>query len=121
MNHPYGRMFVGAVIAASACVGGPVSAQERAQSSEQRVAALKKSLAESQAALRTYEWIETTTISLKGEEKSRKQMRCYYVTLNVEMGALPGGTGYTAQTTLDAKATNVKVVIQNSGYRPVGQ
>ncbi|HEV3311963.1 MAG TPA: hypothetical protein VG815_15745 [Chloroflexota bacterium] len=43
-----------------------------------RVAALKTTLAASQANLRHYEWIETTVISLKGEEKSRKQRRCYY-------------------------------------------
>jgi hypothetical protein len=30
------------------------------------------------AALRTYEWMETTVVSMKGEEKSRKQNRCYY-------------------------------------------
>lgn len=45
---------------------------------EQRVAALKQSLAENQKRLRGYEWIETTIVSLKGEEKSRKQQRCYY-------------------------------------------
>jgi hypothetical protein len=44
----------------------------------ERVAALKASLAASQVILKQYEWIETTTVSLKGEEKSRKQERCYY-------------------------------------------
>jgi hypothetical protein len=48
------------------------------QAPQERVAALKQSLQQSQAKLRTYEWIETTAISLKGEEKSRKQNRCYY-------------------------------------------
>src|ERR1044071_1482852 len=45
---------------------------------DQLVAALKQNLAESQKRLRQYEWIETTSISLKGEEKSRKQQRVYY-------------------------------------------
>ena len=45
---------------------------------DQMVAALKQNLAESQKRLRQYEWIETTAISLKGEEKSRKQQRVYY-------------------------------------------
>ncbi len=45
---------------------------------DERVAALKQSLAQSQAQLRSYEWIETTVVSLKGEEKSKKQNRCYY-------------------------------------------
>jgi len=48
------------------------------QAPQERVAALKQSLQESHAKLRTFEWIETTAISLKGEEKSRKQNRCYY-------------------------------------------
>jgi hypothetical protein len=48
------------------------------QTVDQRVAAIKQSLVQSQAALKTYEWIETTAVSLKGEEKSRTQNRCYY-------------------------------------------
>src|SRR5262245_39018523 len=44
----------------------------------ERAAVLKATMAASQAVLRQYEWIETTVVSLKGEEKSRKQQRCYY-------------------------------------------
>lgn len=44
----------------------------------ERAAMLKATLAASQAVLRQYEWIETTVVSLKGEEKSRKQEQCYY-------------------------------------------
>ena len=206
------------------------------------MAALKQSLADSQARLHKYEWIETTIISLKGEEKARSQKRCYYgadgkiqkldiaeapeakaapkggrrdgklktkivenkksdmqeymerasalihqyvppapaqvqkvkdagrlaitpldqgrvgiaftdylqagdrltvvvnakannlaslivatyldkpediVALDVGFGTLSDGTSYTAQTTLDAKAKNIRVVIQNSGHRPL--
>jgi hypothetical protein len=52
----------------------------KSQSSEvqQRVAALKQSVARDQQSIRQYEWIETTVISLKGEEKSRQQKQCYY-------------------------------------------
>ena len=210
---------------------------------DQVVAALKQNLAESQKRLRQYEWIETTVISLKGEEKSRKQQRVYYgadgkltklpigepppqaaqsggrgggrlkkrivenkknemqeymeraanlihmyvpppplliqeakdkgnmllrpqpqgpirvefqnvvqpsdllaldvntnaallsainvatyldkkedaVTLAVQFGTLTDGTSYTAQTTLEAKAKNIRVVVQNSGHRPLAQ
>lgn len=45
---------------------------------QQRVAMLKQWLQASQAQLRAYEWVETTVISVKGEEKSRKQNTCYY-------------------------------------------
>jgi hypothetical protein len=185
---------------------------------EQRVAELKQSLQEKQAQLRRYEWIETTIVNVKGEEKNRKQQRCYYgvdgevqkvllaeqkaappsggrlkkkivakktgemqdymesaaaliqryvppdpadidsakkrekVALRPRQGGvarleftdyikpgdllavdldasakrlgfatLPDGTNYTAQTTLDAKAKNITVVLQKSGYRPVQQ
>jgi hypothetical protein len=214
----------------------------QAGGAEQHVAALKKSLQDSQQRLRKYEWVETTVISLKGEEKARKQHRCSYgadgkvqkvpldqpqpqqqqasgggrrggrvkkhvvenkkeqmqdymeqavalihqyvppnaeriqaakdagkiapkpgagrlrleftdylkagdmlaieidpatdkllglsvstyldkaedqVKLEVREGTLPDGTTYTAQTTLEAPAKNIRVVIENSGYRPV--
>lgn len=58
-------------------LGGAVVAQQP-PSADERVAALKQSLGQSQAKLRKYEWIETTVVSLKGEEKSRKQNRCYH-------------------------------------------
>jgi hypothetical protein len=47
-------------------------------SPEQRVAMLKQWLQASQAQLRGYEWVETTVLTKDGEEKSRKQNRCYY-------------------------------------------
>jgi hypothetical protein len=57
---------------------GIAVAQAQQQSPQERVAALKANLATSQAALRQYEWIETTVVSFKGEEKSRQQNRCYH-------------------------------------------
>jgi hypothetical protein len=44
----------------------------------ERVATLKANLAASQALLKPYEWMETTVISLKGDEKSRQMNRCYH-------------------------------------------
>ena len=223
----------------------PLNAQQPAAPAaggvQEPVAALKQSLQQGQTLIRQYEWVETTIISLKGEEKARKQHRCYYgadgkvqkiaigepapppqaagrgrrgerlkeqivenkkddikdymeravslvhkyvppqpaqiqaakdagrvavrpqagghvqieiaqylqpgdklaidldpagsrliglgvdtyldtpedpVTLAVQMGALPDGATYAAQTTLDAKAKNIRVVIQNTGHRP---
>jgi hypothetical protein len=54
----------------------PALAQQ--PSAAERAAMLKASLAASQAVLKQYEWVETTVISLKGEEKSRQMNRCYY-------------------------------------------
>jgi hypothetical protein len=45
---------------------------------QERVVALKASLAASQAILKQYEWVETTVVSLKGDEKSRQLNRCYH-------------------------------------------
>jgi hypothetical protein len=56
--------------------GAPARAAE--EGIPERVAALKQSLAQSQKALRTYQWVETTTVSMKGEVKSQKQVSCYY-------------------------------------------
>ena len=43
-----------------------------------RAAAIKELLATNQANLRTYSWVETTTITLKGEVKKQEQKQCYY-------------------------------------------
>jgi hypothetical protein len=37
------------------------------------------------------------------------------VALNVRFGTLADATSYTAQTTLDVKAKNIRVVVENSG------
>ncbi len=54
----------------------PAFAQQ--QTPADRIVSLKASLEKSQVVLRQYEWIETTVVSLNGEEKFRKQERCYY-------------------------------------------
>jgi hypothetical protein len=69
--------------AAAVALGASLAArsieiQQAGSSPQERVAALKQSMQESQTKLRQYEWIETTIISLKGEEKGRTQKRCYH-------------------------------------------
>jgi hypothetical protein len=68
--------FVATTLAIGIAFAVPALAQQPAAA--ERATALKTSMAASQAALKHYEWVETTVISLKGEEKSRKQERCYY-------------------------------------------
>jgi hypothetical protein len=242
MNRTLARsVIVGAIVM---CLPLARPAAQSPATPDQVVAALKQNLAESQKRLRQYEWIETTVISLKGEEKSRKQQRVYYgadgkltkvpigepqpeaagggggrrggrvkervvenkkddmkdymeraaalvhqyvppnpaqiqkvkdagkltvtptepgrarlefadylqpgdrlgivinaaanslaslnvatyldepnevVTLDVKFGALTDGTSYTAETAFEAKAKNIRVVIQNSGHKPLAQ
>ena len=43
------------------------------------------------------------------------------MTLAVQMITLPDGAFYAAQTTLDAKAKNIQVVITNSGHKPMAK
>ena len=45
---------------------------------QDNVAALKQSLAANEKLQRQYRWVETTVISMKGEEKSRIQKQCFY-------------------------------------------
>lgn len=79
MSTPRGCRWAAAgvlwVLLAFAAVTG-VWAQEDAAA--QKIAAIKQSLQQSMAALRSYEWVETVTVKVDGEEKSRKESRCYY-------------------------------------------
>jgi hypothetical protein len=56
----------------------PAIVRSQSTAMEERVAALKQSVARDQQNIWQYEWIETTVITLKGEEKSRQQKQCYY-------------------------------------------
>lgn len=58
---------------------------------EQKVAALKQSIAQNQTALKSYSWTETTQISLKGEVKKQEQKQCQYgPDGKVQKTAIPG-------------------------------
>jgi hypothetical protein len=102
-------------------VVGHVVAQEGPAGLEARVTALKQSVQESQARLRKYEWIETTTVSLKGEEKDRKQQRCYYgadgkvqkILLDEEKAAAPSG-GRLKQRVVQKKTGEMKEYMESA-------
>lgn len=66
------------LVAALPFASQPLVARQAAQGPDERVAALKQSIQQSQKQLRQYQWVETTTMSLKGEVKSTKQKSCYY-------------------------------------------
>ncbi len=70
------KLFIGLSLLVTGLSGAAIGQQQPA--TEQRIAEFKKSLHDNQTKLRHYEWIETTTVSLKGEVKSQKQNRCYY-------------------------------------------
>jgi hypothetical protein len=45
---------------------------------ESHIEGVKQSLAASATALKQYEWVQTVALSMKGEEKSRKDYKCSY-------------------------------------------
>lgn len=59
------------LVVSAAALGQQLTTQER-------VAAFKQSLAKSQTELRKYQWVETTTVTYKGDVKSVKKNTCYY-------------------------------------------
>jgi len=69
-------IVVGSTFTAAALLVTVVSAQ--APPPQDRAAAVKQSLAANQAALHHYAWIETTTITVKGEVKKQEEKQCYY-------------------------------------------
>jgi len=52
--------------------------QDQKEVLQQRLAAIRDSVAKNQEALRQYTWTETIEVSLKGEVKSRQQNECRY-------------------------------------------
>jgi len=75
------RFWMPALAAALLATGVTGHAQQPTAApggADDRVAAFTQSLKQGLAAVRRYQWTETTTISLKGEEKSRKQQACLY-------------------------------------------
>jgi hypothetical protein len=66
------------LMACVASLAAQAPAQGNAADRQQRIAALRESLAQNQAALKTYTWKEATEISLNGEVKKQEQKQCRY-------------------------------------------
>ncbi len=71
-----GTTWMALLLALGTALALPARAQE--PSAAERVASLKAILAASQVVLRQYEWVETSVVSVKGDEKSKMLQRCYY-------------------------------------------
>jgi hypothetical protein len=80
--------FLAGIALLFSCLIRPAAAQQPAATSpppdataakKDHAAAVKESLQKSMAALRQYKWVETTIVSMKGEEKSRTQVSCAYL------------------------------------------
>ena len=72
------RTPIGVVVAAVAMVVAVATQPVSAQDLQQKLAAVKQSIAANQQALRSYTWLEKTELSLKGEVKATKVDSCRY-------------------------------------------
>lgn len=75
------RVVAGTCVLAVLALAAGAAAQPAAApqgGAQDPVAALQQSLKQGQTLIRQYEWVETTIVSMKGEEKARSQNRCYY-------------------------------------------
>ncbi len=70
------KVQVGAVLFLLVLVLLPL--QELLAQQQDKIAALKQSLGENKKSLRQYQWTETTSVSVKGEQKSQTQKVCRY-------------------------------------------
>ena len=94
-----------AILVASAVTLASTQAPDAADKAA-RVAALKQSIADNQAALKQYTWVETTVISLKGEVKKQEQKQCSY-----------GADGKVQKTPMPGAAPAQKPQQQGGGRR----
>ena len=112
------RAFLTSLISATLLVAPAGAQQPPPAAGQDKVAAVKQSLQASMAALRHYEWVETTVISLKGEEKSKQQNRCYYgaegKVQKVPVEGEPAGGGKTPRGLRGKIAENKKEGISDS-------
>jgi len=78
MKKNWNQKLVGLSCLALSLAALAPAAYSQEQTAAKRVAALKATLEASKIVLRQYEWIQTTVVRVNGDEKSRKQERCYY-------------------------------------------
>jgi len=94
-----GTVMFAAVIPALAQTGGGAGAEL-----QQKLAAVKQSVAENQQKLHQYQWTETTQLTLKGEAKPPQTEMCKY-----------GPDGKVQKT-----AKHLQVTTANSNYQKIG-
>ncbi|MDX2031809.1 MAG: hypothetical protein SF339_14135 [Blastocatellia bacterium] len=85
----------------------PVTGQDAVkQQMQQKIAAIKQSMGESQALLRQYTWTETTEVRVKGEVKKREQNECRY-----------GTNGKVEKTPIGASSDQTQTAGKKRGLR----
>jgi len=78
------------------------------QDVQELITMVKKNLAESKDHIKQYEWLETTTTFLKGEQKSVKQNQCYSVDGKLTKVETGGGTDAKTKCGIRGKVASNK-------------
>jgi hypothetical protein len=94
---------------------------------EERLAALKQTLAQSRKALRTYQWVETTAVSYKGEVKSTTRSSCSVgpdgTVQKVQLSVVPPpdskGGGFAERKRQEMRNTVKAAVVLVKSYVPL--
>ncbi|MGH7243554.1 MAG: hypothetical protein ACREJD_09080 [Phycisphaerales bacterium] len=71
-------LSIGAGVLSESALRMEYSAEQPSENLDARVAALIANLRKSREAMKQYEWIETTTVFVGGEQKAEIEKRCYY-------------------------------------------
>jgi hypothetical protein len=116
-----------AVLVAGGALAQSVTPPAAAPGLEARLAALKQTLAQSQEVLRTYQWVETTAVSYKGELKSTTKNSCSYgpdgtvrkVQLSVEPPPENKGGGFAERKRQELRNTAKAAVALVKSYVPL--
>ena len=71
-------LLTAAVMLASVLSVTAIAIAQPSPAVQQKLAAIKQSIAENQAKLRQYQWTETTQLTLNGDQKPPSQSLCQY-------------------------------------------
>ena len=74
----FGNRWRTAILAGAVLGAAVLTVAQPPAGVQEKVAALKQSIAENQQKLHTYKWIETTQLTLKGDDKPASQSSCMY-------------------------------------------
>jgi hypothetical protein len=78
MHIPSLKIAFSIAVLASQCLWAQDQPETDKQGPQQGVAQLKESLAANQAKLKTYQWTQTTEVSIKGKTRKDEQAQCRY-------------------------------------------
>lgn len=112
-------------IAAAVCAfnfQATVNVQQDQQQVQQKLTMVKQGVADNQAALRQYTWIEQTNVLLKGEIKKTTYYRCQYdpdgTVQKMDTGAFPPPSqprGRVRQHVIEKKTDELESYMQQAG------